>query len=94
LSIGIYRQNWCPRVCARRQEHPQADAPLVVDAEPVLPGRLAGKFLQPVARWYAQIVQAFGRSQDGRFSPSRRLQVCRKFPGKLPGEEAFRLSVG
>ena len=51
----------------------QANAPLVVNADTILSGALAGELLQPITRWYAEIIQAFGCIQDGQFSPGRHL---------------------
>ena len=38
----------------------EADAPLVVDTDAVLPGAAAGQLLQPVARGHPQVVDALG----------------------------------
>jgi len=71
----------------------KADAPLIIDADTMLPGPFAGEFLQPVSRWYAQIAQAFSRIQDGQFSPGYLQHGRRKFPYSLPREDAFRIFI-
>jgi len=56
----------------------KTDTPLVVDTDAVLPGAVAGKFLQSVTWRYIQIIQPFGRIQNGQFSPGYFVQVCRE----------------
>jgi hypothetical protein len=53
----------------------EAQAIAVVDADAVLSFTVTVQFLQAVARWDAQIIQADGGVQDEQFAQGRALQI-------------------
>ncbi len=57
---------------------PEAQPPLVVDANAVLAGPGSGQLFQPVARGYSQIQYSHGRIQHYQLSLSCTLDVQRK----------------
>ncbi len=71
----------------------KANAPLVIDANTVLSRAIHRKFLKAVARWHAEIIELFGRIQDGQFTPSDAVQRGRKASRELTLKEQFSFSI-
>jgi hypothetical protein len=53
----------------------EADAPLIVDANAVLPGPITGEFLQTIAPWDLQVGQLLGCIQDQEFPEGCTLRI-------------------
>ena len=68
----------------------EADAPLIVDANTVLPIPVAREGLQAVTRWHSQIVQVFGVVDDHQLHLCPSLYVLRESSDAL----SFRDSLG
>jgi hypothetical protein len=51
----------------------EADPPLVVDSDAVLPGAIALESFQPVSRWETKIVELFRRPHLAQFPQRRRI---------------------
>ena len=72
---------------------PEADAPLVIDADTPLPGSVSRQCFQTVGWRHAKIVDGRGCVQLGQ-SPDRPFQnVRREMPGFSRGEKAFGFLV-
>ena len=54
---------------------PETDAPLIVDADAVLPSPMTGEFLQAVAWRTAEIRQGLGGVHDEQFAEGGSLQL-------------------
>jgi hypothetical protein len=57
-------------------EPPKADPPLIVYADAVLTNAIASQGLEPVAWWYAQVVQKVGSLKNHEFAVRQTLK-CR-----------------
>jgi hypothetical protein len=66
----------------------KADAELVIHADAVLPGPIAFKQFQPIARRYAKVLQTAGDLQLSNFTPGDRLNV-RKSPDPIALCQSF-----
>ena len=62
----------------------EAQAPLVVYADGMLPRPIAFQRLKPIPRWHQQIVQLGGIGEHEQLSASGRNKVSRKPLGGLP----------
>jgi hypothetical protein len=61
----------------------KTNPPLIVDANAVLTGTFASKFLQSIARRDTEIVQAFSGVENCQFSPHSLMQIGRKATRRL-----------
>ncbi|QNM63704.1 hypothetical protein XHV734_5031 [Xanthomonas hortorum pv. vitians] len=74
--------------------HPsEADAPLVVDPDAVLPASLALQRFQPVGRWNTQIVEVRGSVEHAQLAARDRLDVGRQPAGALTQPDLFGFLV-
>jgi hypothetical protein len=71
----------------------EADAPLVVDPDTVLPFPVSTKLLKSVRRWNTKIVQVFRTMEDDKFPIPNQLNVPRKALRKLLPPDLGRLLV-
>ena len=71
----------------------EADAPLVVDPDTVLPLPVPAELLQSVRRWYAKVIQIFRTMEDDKFPIPNQLNVPRKALRKLLPPDFGRLLV-
>ena len=69
-------------MCLTRSPH-KAHAPLVVDANAVLPAACAFEQFQPIVGWNAQIVYPFSVSHHTQFAPRNGLDLIGQRFGKL-----------
>jgi len=72
---------------------PEADAPLVVDADAVLTGPVSGELLEPVAWRDAEVGERLGGVQDEEFPAGAALEVGRPAPAGAPFEELLGVVV-
>ncbi len=61
---------------------PEAEAPLIVYADAVLPQAVAAQRFQAVAGWNPQVIKAFRSVQHEQFFPSATFDAC-KFPDEF-----------
>jgi hypothetical protein len=66
---------------------PEADAPLVVDSDAVLPGAVSDEPLEAVAGWHAQVREVHGRVQLAQLAERHPLDARRETPCRLSLEE-------
>lgn len=64
----------------------EADAPLIVDANTVLPSALPSKLLESVPRRDAQIIEGLGGIDDDQFAQHGALELARISADPLPLE--------
>ncbi len=69
----------------------KANAPLVIDADAILPGTVALELLESVPRDHLQILQRIGIIQVQQFAAGRALDIRGKFSGELTPEDLFGL---
>jgi hypothetical protein len=72
---------------------PKANTPLVIDPNAVLPGAVAGEFLQSVPRRGGQVAQVLGSVQVQQLSPRRPLNGRREFARPLPAKDFLGFGV-
>ena len=73
---------------------PEADTPLVVDANAPLTDSIAAQAFQVVRRWQAQILYVHGRMQLGQAHQRASKDVGRQAP-RLPGQKrTFSFWIG
>lgn len=72
----------------------EADAPLIVDADAVLPGAPADELLEPVPRRHAEFVEPDRRVQHAEFPEHDAAEVGREAPDGLALPEALGVAVG
>lgn len=73
---------------------PEADAPLVVNANAVLSGPVTLQFLEAVSRWDPQVVERVRRVEHDQLSEHGVAKRSRKAPNGLSGEQPLGISVG
>jgi hypothetical protein len=73
---------------------PEADAPLIVDADAVLAGSIAPQLLQPITRRHPEILEALGGIELGELAQHDPVDDRRKPPARRPREETLGLTVG
>jgi hypothetical protein len=71
----------------------EADPPLVIHADTVLPLTVPEQLLQAIARGNAKIPQRLGRIEDRKLALSHPLHIRSKLPGALPPEDLLGLPV-
>jgi hypothetical protein len=69
----------------------EADSPLVVNANAVLSAPVTTKFLEPVARWHAQVVQILGAIEHLKLPFGLYLERP-ELPRGTAAEKLFRIS--
>jgi hypothetical protein len=67
----------------------KADSPSIVDTYAVLPTPISMQKLQPIARWYKQVIQCHGPIQHPQFSECNLLNIVGKLFGKGAVENRF-----
>ena len=72
---------------------PEADAPLVVDANAVLSGSVTLQFFQAVSRWDPQVVERVRCVENDQLSEHGVAERSRKAPNGLSGEQPLGISV-
>ena len=72
---------------------PEADAPLVVDADAVLAGPIASQFLEAVGGWNAEVKETGRGVENDELAERNSLEVRRQPTGPLSLEEAFSIDV-
>ena len=72
----------------------EANPPLVIDTDAVLPVPVALQRFKPISRWSAQILQAPGLVQQQQLSPSRPLNLRRQPPGRFVIEQPLSFRAG
>jgi hypothetical protein len=72
----------------------EAKAPLVIDADAVLPGAVAFQGIQVVAIGHAQIIQASGLMQQQQFPPRDTLNLRRQPPREFIIEQFLSFVTG
>ena len=70
----------------------EADTPLVIDADAMLPGPIAPEHLQTVARWYAEGFKAGYRVEDVELVDGTLVKISWE-TGALPVPEFLRLLI-
>ena len=64
----------------------EADAPLIIDPNAVLPGALASKLLESVPGWDTQIIERLSRIDDDELAQHGALELARIPADALPLE--------
>jgi hypothetical protein len=72
---------------------PEADAPLVVDADTPLPGTVSGQRFQAVGRRHAKIVERHSRVQLGQSLDRTPQDIRRKAFGFSGNEKTFGFGI-
>lgn len=72
---------------------PKADAPLIVDANAVLPDAIATEFFQSIAGGYPQVGQLLSGIQDEKLAERDVLQGWGPASYHLAVEQSFRVAV-
>ena len=72
---------------------PEADAPLIVHADAVLPASVAPELLEPVARRDAEVVESHGRVELPQLAQGDPLHIRPQLPDRLPIEQPLRVTV-
>lgn len=67
----------------------EADAPLLIDPDAVLPLSVGMQSLKAVGRWNAQGFKDTHRIENLKFNPGRSLNCLRQLGGKTPMEKLF-----
>ncbi len=73
---------------------PKADAPLVVNANAVLPGTVPRQLLKPLARWNSQVAERFGCIEKDEFPQGNALEIGGPPPNDLAAEKLLGVAVG
>ena len=68
----------------------EADAPLAVDSDTVLPFAVSAQRFQSITWRKSQVVQAFGGLKEQQLPQSTALNIGRQFAGELPLPDPFR----
>jgi len=71
----------------------KADAPLIIDANTVLPGAIPVKLLQPIAGWGPEINEGLGRINDRQLAQHGTLKLAGKSSDRLTTEQRFRVPI-
>ena len=71
----------------------EANAPLVVDPDAVLPGTVTHELLKTVARWHAEVREVHGGVQLAQLAERHPLNTWRETPRRLSLEEPGGLPV-
>lgn len=71
----------------------EADAPLVVDADAVLPGSTALPSFGAVTRWNPEVLEDIGRVEDEQLAVRRPLHVRAELRNSLPVEDPLGVVV-
>ncbi|KAK0352875.1 hypothetical protein LTR94_019054 [Friedmanniomyces endolithicus] len=71
----------------------ETDPPLLIDPDRILPAPVARQGLQPVAGWYAKLVQRQASIQQTQLSQRRLLDIARQPPRSLTAPDLFRFTV-
>src|SRR5262245_2007440 len=71
----------------------EADPPLIVDADAMLPGSIANESLESISRRYSKILQRFCCVDQQQLSMCSALDVGRKCPRAFAPKYLFRLGV-
>ena len=71
----------------------EADAPLIVDADGVLPRTIALQRLEPVSGWNAQVGKGVGRIEDDEFPKRDALKAGGQTTRAATLKERFRVGV-
>ena len=72
---------------------PEADAPLIVDADAVLPAPVPPELLEPVARWDPEVVQGHGCVELPQLAEGDSLHLRPQLPDRLSIEQSLRVSI-
>jgi hypothetical protein len=72
---------------------PEADAPMVVDANAVLASPITHQPFQPIARRHAEVAELYGGIQLSQLPQHNSLQIGGQTPYGLPVEQAGRVSI-
>lgn len=72
----------------------EADAPLIVYADAMLPFPSAAQLFKAIGRWYAEIIQCFRIMEHDQLSFRNALYVTRQLFGETAGEYFLRLFAG
>jgi hypothetical protein len=72
---------------------PEADTPLVVDADAVLAGPVAGEHLESVAGWNAEVGERFGGVEDEELPEGATSQILWPAPDDTPLEDLQGVAV-
>ena len=71
----------------------KADSPLVVDANTVLAGAIAGQLFQAIAWRRPQVFQILGGINQPQFAQHETMELGREMPDPLPAEKPFRVTI-
>jgi hypothetical protein len=71
----------------------EAEAPLIVDPDAVLPLAIPCEPFQPVAGWHPQILKRFRRIEDTKLSLRNAFDITRELPRALSPEDFLSLPV-
>jgi hypothetical protein len=71
----------------------ETDAPLLVDADTVLPLAIAPERFQPVSRGKRQIFQPRGRKNEFKFVLRPHPNISRELPWKAPAKNLIRKAI-
>ena len=72
----------------------EADPPLIIDPDAVLPRSSAFQRFQSVARWHGHVPNGCGGMQLEQFTSRCPLNLCRKPPGDASVENLYCLRTG
>jgi len=72
---------------------PEADAPLIVDADAVLPAPVPPELFEPVARRDAEVVQGHGCVELPQLAEGDSLHLRPQLPDRLSIEQPLRVSI-
>lgn len=72
---------------------PEADPPLIVDADTVLPGSIPAELLEAVSGRRAQVIEGLGRIENDQLSQHHALQRTRVPPNSLTSEQPLRVAI-
>jgi hypothetical protein len=75
-------------------EPPKADPPLIVYADAVLTNAIASQGLEPVAWWYAQVVQKVGSLKNHEFAVRQTLKFRTEALRRLAKPHLASVRVG
>ena len=71
----------------------KADSPVVVDANAVLAGAIAGQLFQAVAWRRPQVLQILGGINQPQFAQHEAMEIGREMPNSFPAEKPFRVTI-
>jgi hypothetical protein len=73
---------------------PEAEAPLIVDANAVLSGAIPFELLQPIAGGNAKVLEPLSRVDQAKLSQHKPLELGRKAADRFAPEQALSVPIG